>query len=273
MKGIYHLWFSLVTLLTFQACTSTKNIAKKPQKQTPKAFYENIPVSSTKTYDPTYFLKDMPSELILDPPNINPTNPIEAIQSYRLRAQQLRNLLDSSLNVVDSLEKSFEAISKLKPTSQDENQKVIKALKNELADLKGENLMLSFKVSKAQRAHQNALFALQMQATPGRIKREKYFSAAIRARNVSMVKVNIYLTRALEPTDEVVIKLMDEANNEIPLQSIKGSFNQPNMQLMLTPDANQRTFFKGKYTIYLILNNSKQKIQEQTIGMTTFTLK
>mgnify|MGYP001035610803 CR=1 FL=1 len=284
IKNIPYLLFGLGALGSFQACTTTKKATHQTKKQVKStANFYNVPVvpdaippppESQKIYDPTYFLRE--DDYLTEPTKPDFTAPkqaLQVIQNYREAAQQLKNLLDQSSPKLDSLEKHYVSLTQLKTTSRDEDQKQIKALNSELAKLKGESFLRSLELSQARKAHQNALFALNIEATPGRIRRERFFSPAIRAHHVARVKLDLYFTRVFNQQDRVTFRLIDAANNEIPLEAIQGSFNQPRLQVMLIPKADQQVFFKGKYIVYVILNNSKEHIQNQTIGLTEFTLR
>lgn len=284
IKNITYLLFGLGTLGTFQACTTTKKASHQTKKQVKStASFYNVPITPgtaphlskpNKTYDPSYFLTA--DDYLTEPTKPDFTTPkqaLQVIQNYREAAQQLKNLLDQSSPNLDSLEKHYVNLTQLKATPHDEEQKQIKALNSELAKLKGESFLRSLELSQARKAHQNALFTLNIEATPGRIRRERFFSPAIRAHHVARVKLDLYFTRVFNQQDRVTFRLTDAANNEIPLETIQGPFNQPRLQVMLIPKADQPVFFKGKYIVYVILNNSKEHIQNQTIGLTEFTLR
>ena len=136
---------------------------------------------------------------------------------------------------------------------------------------------LQTELSKLKNDSQNALFALNVRAVPGKVRRSR-FSPSNRARRTDRVQIQFKLTRAPSAEETIVVKLFDATNKEIPLKpSYRNNIGKPsptNQQLIVEPDVDaKRKFSRGNYSIRLFLTNVNQGINNQSIGIAEFSLR
>ncbi|HAS40989.1 MAG TPA: hypothetical protein DCS93_10935 [Microscillaceae bacterium] len=196
---------------------------------------------------------------------------------YRLEASRLKKLLEDSEDKVDSLQKAYDEIAAGSGSTLAEYRKQIEQLTTERNSLASQNQSLQAELSKTKNDSQNALFALSVRAVPGEVRRNQ-FSPSTRARRTDRVQVQFKLTRAPSPEENIVVKLFDATNKEIPLKpSYRNNIGKPtptNQQLIVEPDVDaKRKFSRGNYSIRLFLTNVNQGINNQSIGIAEFSLR
>lgn len=196
---------------------------------------------------------------------------------YRVEAGRLKKLLENSQDKVDSLQKAYDEISAGSGSTLAEYRKQIEQLTTERNSLASQNQSLQAELSKVKDDNQNALFALTVRAVPGEIRRNR-FSPSTRARRTDRVQISFQLSRAAAPNENIMLKLFDATNKEIPLKpSYRNNIGKPtptNQQLIVEPDVDaKRKFSRGNYSIRLFLTNVNQGINNQSIGIAEFSLR
>lgn len=196
---------------------------------------------------------------------------------YRVEAGRLKKLLEDAQDKVDSLQKAYDEISAGSGSTLAEYRKQIEQLTTERNSLASQNQTLQAEMSKLKNDSQNALFALTVRAIPGELRRSR-FSASTKARNTDRVQVSFQLTRAPAANENIVIKLFDATNKEVPLKpAYRNNIGKPtptNQQIIVEPDSDaRRKFSRGNYSIRLFLTNVDQGINNQSIGIAEFSLR
>ncbi|OJJ18703.1 hypothetical protein BKI52_24165 [marine bacterium AO1-C] len=194
---------------------------------------------------------------------------------YRTEAARLKNLLEGFESKVDSLQKAYDEIAVSSGATLAEYRKQIEQLTTERNNLANKVQHSSKQSVKPAKENGMALFAVNIQATSGKIYQGR-FKTITRALLADRIRVIFTLTRAPSSNEKIVIKLFDSSNQEIALindyQNKSGSLTAT-QQLIIKPaiDAPQK-FSRGNYSIRLFLSNTKQGIQNQPIGIGEFSL-
>ncbi|OJJ18702.1 hypothetical protein BKI52_24160 [marine bacterium AO1-C] len=196
---------------------------------------------------------------------------------YRLEAARLKKLLEDSEDKVDSLQKAYDEIAAGSGSTLAEYRKQIEQLTTERNSLASQNQSLQAEISKLKDDNKNPLFAESLRVIPGEIQRGR-FSPSTRARRTDRLQVQFKLTRASSPEENIVIKLFDATNKEIPLKpSYRNNIGKPtptNQQFIVEPDVDaKRKFSRGNYSIRMFLTNVNQGINNQSIGIAEFSLR
>ncbi len=196
---------------------------------------------------------------------------------YRLEAARLKKLLEDSEDKVDSLQKAYDEIAAGSGSTLAEYRKQIEQLTTERNSLASQNQSLQAEISKLKDDNKNPLFAESLRVIPGEIQRSK-FSPSTRARRTDRLQVQFRLTRAPSAEENIVIKLFDATNKEIPLKpSYRNNIGKPtptNQQFIVEPDVDaKRKFSRGNYSIRMFLTNVNQGITNQSIGIAEFSLR
>lgn len=195
---------------------------------------------------------------------------------YRIEATRLKKILENSEDKLDSLQKAYNEIASASGTTLAEYRKQVIQLTNERNNLASENQWLQARLARLDTNSKDPLFALTMKATPGQIKRNQ-FSPQFRSRNVDRVLVSFRLTRVPNIQEQLMIKLFDGTNFEIPLKPAsyqKGKANTMIQSFIIEPDIiTPRKFILGRYAVRLFFTDLKKGITQQSIGIAEFTLR
>lgn len=197
---------------------------------------------------------------------------------YRIEALRLKKILESSVDRVDSLQKAYDEIAIGSGATLAEYRKQIILLTKERNSLASKNQSLQTKLSRLKQVNRNGLLALNIKAYPGKIRRNR-FAAQSRAHNVDRIWVEFKLTRApkISPKEQIIIKLFDGTNYEIPLKPYRDKLGKPkptSQHLIVEPNITERQkLSRGVYSIRLYLTIAEKGIYNQEIGRAEFTLR
>lgn len=196
---------------------------------------------------------------------------------YRVEAGRLKKLYENAQDKADSLQKLYDEISAGSGSTLTEYRKQIEQLTTERNGLASQNQTMQAELSKLKNDTKNALFALTVRAIPGELRRSK-FSPSTKAKNTDRVQLSFQLTRAPAANENIMVKLFDATNKEIPLKpTYRNNIGKPtptNQQLVVEPDSDaRRKFSRGNYSIRLFLTNVDQGINNQSIGIAEFSLR
>ncbi len=196
---------------------------------------------------------------------------------YRAEATRLLKLLHNHEDKLDSLQKVYDENAVGGAYTRAEYRKQIEQLTHERNNLASQNQILQVAISKLKDDNQKILIVESSKVIPGEIRRNQ-FSPSVRARRTDRLQVQFKLTRAPSPEENIVIKLFDATNQEIPLKSSYhnhiGKSTPTNQQFIVEPDVDTMPkFYRGNYSIRLFLTNVNQGITNQSIGIAEFSLR
>ncbi|HAS40991.1 MAG TPA: hypothetical protein DCS93_10945 [Microscillaceae bacterium] len=194
--------------------------------------------------------------------------------SLRMEAIRLSQLLEHSKYRLDSLQNAI--ATKLDIFILREYRRQMEQVTTERNNLANQNQQLMARLAQSAKGDQS-LFAFKMSVVPGQIHNNR-FSPSIKARNTDRLQISFLLTRALSAEENIVIKLFDATNNEIPLiadyRSQLGKPTPTNQQIIIKPATNNlRKFIRGNYSVRLYLTILDEDINNQSIGIAEFSLR
>lgn len=192
---------------------------------------------------------------------------------------RLRKRLSELQTQLQDIQQKYDDLLANSQATGTSNQAEIEALTAQRNQLSEENQRLRQQLAEASEAAENPIFATTISAVPGEVNRKGQFSPSKRSQNMDRVEVAFTLSRPPKPTENLIFKVFDNVNNEIPIDPIyRNELNAP-----LDP-ANQKSRLvfeggkldrraEGEYTVRLYLTDVNKGVENQEIGLARFEVK
>ncbi|MEO1652691.1 MAG: hypothetical protein AAFU64_04025 [Bacteroidota bacterium] len=148
-------------------------------------------------------------------------------RNARVKIGQLQKQLKDLQGKLDDVQQKYNDLLASSGTSSDEYKKLIQELTAERNSIAQENQRLQRELLSVKKDAESPIFALDMSAVPGELKKGR-FSASRRSQNTDRVEVTFKLSRAPKPTENLIFKVFDATNQEIPVKPLyRNELNSP----------------------------------------------
>lgn len=201
-------------------------------------------------------------------------------RNAQAKIAQLQKQLNTLQGRLNEVQKKYDDLLANSGVSGEDFQKQIQQLTAERNALSQENQRLQRELLAATGNADNrtAIFTTRMKAQPGELKKGK-FSPSTRSQNTDRLEVTFALSRAPKPTENLIFKVFDSANKEVPINPrYRNEFNAP------ADPTNQKVILEfengmldrrasGTYSVRLYLTDVNKGLEDQEIGINQFELK
>jgi hypothetical protein len=201
-------------------------------------------------------------------------------RNSQAKVAQLQKKLAELQGKLDGVQKKYDALLAQSGSTGEGYELRIRQLTDERNELASENQKLKQDLLAATGNADNrtAIFTTKMSLTPGEVKKGK-FSGSTKSQNTDRIEVNFKLSRAPKPTENLIFKVFDYTNKEINVKpKYRNELNAPadptNQKVVLEFEAgylDKRA--TGNYSVRLYLTDVNKGLENQEIGLATFTMK
>lgn len=201
-------------------------------------------------------------------------------RNARAKIAQLQKQLNTLQGRLNDVQQKYDDLLQNSGVAGEDLQKQIQLLTAERNQLSEENQRLQRELLAATGNADNrtAIFTTNMSSTPGEVKRGK-FSSSKRSQNMDRVEVAFTLSRPPKPTENLIFKVFDGANKEIPIKPrYRNELNAPadptNQKVILEFESgflDRRA--EGTYSARLYLTDINKGLEDQEIGISQFEVK
>ena len=188
---------------------------------------------------------------------------------YRSEAFRLKKMYEDTQDKADSLQKLYDEISAGSGATLGEYRKQIEQLTIERNGLASQNQALQAELAELKEPA--VLFALVMYAVSGKAGNGSFFPT-INAQNTDRMRVSFQLTHPLRVSENLVIKLFDANEKEIPLKKAYRRYLSLAINQKLIVEF-QRKLLRGNYYVRLFLTDVNVGVSNRQIGISEFSLR
>ena len=201
-------------------------------------------------------------------------------RNAKAKIAQLQKQLTSLQGRLNDVQQKYDDLLQNSGVAGEDLQKQIQLLTAERNQLAEENQRLQRELLAATGNADNrtAIFTTNMNSVPGEVKRGR-FSSSKRSQNMDRVEVAFTLSRPPKPTENLIFKIFDGANKEIPIKPrYRNELNAPadptNQKVILEFESgflDRRA--EGTYSVRLFLTDINKGLEDQEIGISQFEVK
>ena len=201
-------------------------------------------------------------------------------RNARAKISQLQKQLTSLQGRLNDVQQKYDDLLQSSGVSGEDLQRQVQLLTAERNQLAEENQRLQRELLAATGNADNrtAIFTTSINSQPGEVKRGK-FRSSTRSQNMDRVEVAFTLSRPPKPTENLIFKVFDNTNKEIPIKPrYRNELNAPadptNQKVMLEFEGgalNRRA--EGTYSVRLYLTDINKGLEDQEIGISQFDVK
>ena len=201
-------------------------------------------------------------------------------RNAKAKIAQLQKQLTTLQGRLNDVQQKYDDLLQNSGVAGEDLQKQIQLLTAERNQLAEENQRLQRELLAATGNADNrtAIFTTNMNSIPGEVKRGR-FSSSKRSQNMDRVEVAFTLSRPPKPTENLIFKIFDGANKEIPIKPrYRNELNAPadptNQKVILEFESgflDRRA--EGTYSVRLFLTDVNKGLEDQEIGISQFEVK
>jgi len=201
-------------------------------------------------------------------------------RNSRAKIATLEKRLKDLQTKLEDVQSKYDELLASSGTSATELKARVEQLTEERNKLSSENQRLQQELAAATGNADNrtAIFTTSLSAIPGELRRDK-FSASTRSQNMDRVEVSFVLSRPPKPTENLIFKVYDGTNKEIPIKpTYRNELNapaNPTNQKVILEFANgmlERSV-RGNFSVRLFLTDVNKGLENQEIGLSEFAVK